>query len=757
MPLYYFDTLPLHPPPEPLESLVSYLIRLAEENGIKQTGGLDALTGQKASTTIREWSDYPRAFETLQKLTLRSEDVLLRTTFYHLGRKFGRSSEGWYDLQGFLSGSVNTHSLRYCPMCLSERPYYPLTWRFVAVQGCHLHACQILEKCGHCGSTVSGYANRLRMAFCPRCNGDLRTCPTEHISTEKHRKAIAQFEDLEFLLSPQAWEEYHDAFPEMIGQVMARLRREKGLTLESTCHQSRISLASLGVLERGPSLSKKGVSFQGYLAYAAFLGVTLREIFDVALRSELNHNSPAKLKSKILYSEDELVETARHAIEGLRASGKPLTRTNIVKGMGIPYQSLTKAANLQSPRVRELLRQIGDEIHDDEKWQQEHESDDMLEKVQQAIQQLWDRGEYVTFQAVGNIVGVPVRRFRFYPESQALIKQHASYLHPKTQQARLREDEMVESVQRAIQLLEASHQRVTGTTVCRTAGISRSCLTTYPCLRTIVDQHADTRCRAQLERITQRENELLVQVEEAVRKLRSLNQRVTQKAIAEMVGISQGNLRRYPRVKALLDEKAGMYHHNTRTYSRERANELAQQVQAAKAQLESSGRKVTQEAVAEMLGVTAQCLMYYPNVRLMLLQEKPANQTRSAQGALSEEQLLRELEKVIQQLELQGITVTFPKVSAGVGVTPAIIYRYPQCVSAVKKAFENQKRKRFELREEELLQNVQEAIQRLRESGLPVTNAAIARAIHITSSCLQYYPKVRSFLEHIAKGQSDAA
>jgi len=274
-------------------------------------------------------------------------------------------------------------------------------------------------------------------------------------------------------------------------------------------------------------------------------------------------------------------------------------------------------------------------------------------------------------------------------------------------------------------------------------------------VRTIIDQHADPRCRAQLERVTQREDELLVQVEEAVGKLHSLNQRVTQKAIADIVGISQGNLRRYPRVKALLEEKAGLYHHNTRTYSRERANELAQQVKAAKEQLESSGRKVTQEAVAEMLGMTAQGLMYYPNVRLMFLQEKTANQTRSAQGSLSEEKLLIELEKVIQQLELQGRSITIPKVSAGVGVTPATIYRYPHCVSAVKKAVENQKRKRYKLREEELLQNVQEIIQRLRESGLPVTNAAIARAIHRSSGCLQYYPRVRSVLEQIAKGQFD--
>lgn len=754
MPLYYFDTLPLHPPPEPLESLVSYLIRLSEENGILHTSGLDALTGQKASTTIRVWSDYPRAFETLQRLTLCSADVLLKTTFYHLGRKFGLSSGGRNGLQIFLSGSVNTRSLRYCPMCLSERSYYPLTWRFLAVQGCHLHACQILEQCGHCGSTIPGHANRLRMACCPECNGDLRTCPAPLLSVEEHRNAVSRFEDLEFLLSPQPWEESDDTLPKLIGQEFALLRRAKGLTLKEVSQQMGLSLSSIKMMEHSSSASGKGASFQRYSAYAAFLGLTLREVFGLALRSELNRKPPATVMSKIPLNEDELVEMTRNAVEGLCASGKPLTRKNILESMGISYKSLARAAYLQSPRVRELLRRIDDEIHNDEKRRRERDSDDMLVKVQQAIQCLRDCGECVTFQAVGNIVGVPVRRFRFYPEAQALIKQHARYIHHRTQQSRLHEEEIVESVHKAIQLLEESQQPVTRTTVCRIAGISRTCLMTYPSLRAIIDQHADPRCRVQLAQATQRENELLARVEEAIRKLRSLNQRVTQKAIAAIVGISQGSFRRYPRVKALLEEKAGIYQHHIRTYSLKRANELAAQVQAAKEQLESSGRKATQVAVAEILGMTAQGLMAYPNIRPMLWQEKTANLARSVQGSLTEEKLLVDLEKVIQQLELQGISIAIRRVSVGVGVTPTTLYRYPHCVSVVKKAAENQKRKRFELREDDRLQKVQEAIQRLRESELPVTIAAIAREIHTSPGSLKYYPRVRAVFEQITKGGS---
>ena len=138
----------------------------------------------------------------------------------------------------------------------------------------------------------------------------------------------------------------------------------------------------------------------------------------------------------------------------------------------------------------------------------------------------------------------------------------------------------------------------------------------------------------------------------------------------------------------------------------------------------------------------------------MLWQEKTANLARSVQGSLTEEKLLVDLEKVIQQLELQGISIAIRRVSVGVGVTPTTLYRYPHCVSVVKKAAENQKRKRFELREDDRLQKVQEAIQRLRESELPVTIAAIAREIHTSPGSLKYYPRVRAVFEQITKGGS---
>lgn len=94
---YYFDTLPLHNPPEQFESFTSYLTRLAEMNGIKSITGLASicsLDNLPYGNTLRFLRDCPPlSLGTLELITGCSEATLLRTTFYHLGKKFGRSTE----------------------------------------------------------------------------------------------------------------------------------------------------------------------------------------------------------------------------------------------------------------------------------------------------------------------------------------------------------------------------------------------------------------------------------------------------------------------------------------------------------------------------------------------------------------------------------------------------------------------------------------------------------------------------------------
>lgn len=108
----YFETLPLHPQPKRLESLSSYIMRIAEANEIYQIRALYRL--MDISGRAIHFTDYTQRF--LGEVALRTGcpvPNLLATTFYYAGEKFGRSARG-NALSRFFNASLGNH-LRYCP------------------------------------------------------------------------------------------------------------------------------------------------------------------------------------------------------------------------------------------------------------------------------------------------------------------------------------------------------------------------------------------------------------------------------------------------------------------------------------------------------------------------------------------------------------------------------------------------------------------------------------------------------------------
>ena len=153
-----WQLLPLHPPPEPFESLTSYLIRLAEANGLRSMSEFVGLLGISYGqlTSVCTSPDYPAPFALagLAQITGCSEERLRQTTFFPLVQRFG-CSMGPHSLQQFLADSLAS-CLRYCPCCLAERSpaYYQLFWRFLALPGCLEHGLQLLDHCAHCRSSL---------------------------------------------------------------------------------------------------------------------------------------------------------------------------------------------------------------------------------------------------------------------------------------------------------------------------------------------------------------------------------------------------------------------------------------------------------------------------------------------------------------------------------------------------------------------------------------------------------------------------
>jgi hypothetical protein len=277
---YYFDVLPLHPKPEYLESLTSYLMRLAEDNGISSLDGLSALCFPHQDRRItRDIADYPPgSFDKLTIVAATTEEILRTTTFFHLAVKFGRSTLP-QPMSRFLSGILGQY-LRYCPMCFAEQPvrYYLLTWRFLIVTCCRKHKCRLLEACGHCDQWLPLFRSPFKVGNCPSCRHDLKLCAAPEPDEAELEVAGHIHDDIVFLLTPQLWEATSSSIVRRVGRRFADVRRMKRRTAVEVANQIGVTLTMVEGIERG-NIQGKGATLQSYFKYAHYLCLSLKEIF----------------------------------------------------------------------------------------------------------------------------------------------------------------------------------------------------------------------------------------------------------------------------------------------------------------------------------------------------------------------------------------------------------------------------------------------------------------------------------------------
>jgi len=278
---YFFDTLPLHPQPEYLESLTSYLMLLAELNHISSIDGLSALCfpGQDRRIT-RDISDNPPvSFGNLAKAGACDEETLRKTTFFHLAAKFARSTLP-QPVSRFLSGCVSQY-LRYCPLCFAEQQtrYCLLTWRFLLVTCCIKHKCRLLKACGHCDELIPLFTSPFKVGNCSRCRHDLKLCTTALVP-DKGELEVASLahSDIVFLLTPQPWEADSASIMKRVGRRLSCVRQMKQRTALETASQIGVTLTVVEGIERG-DFQGRGATLQSYFKYLHYLGLDVREVF----------------------------------------------------------------------------------------------------------------------------------------------------------------------------------------------------------------------------------------------------------------------------------------------------------------------------------------------------------------------------------------------------------------------------------------------------------------------------------------------
>jgi len=515
-----WKVLPLHPQPQPFESFTSYIIRLAQANGLRSIRELTTLIAiPPRSQGLYTSPDYPiRSYYVgMAQATRSSQERLLSTTFHPLIQHFGRSMQPGA-LHRFLAGSL-APSLRYCPVCLAEGspPYYSLLWRFLVLPGCIEHEVLLLEQCDCCGARLPLVPSPARLAKCPTCQADLSRGQMRSLNQDLLSLTHKYTQELSMLLSPMP-RPLEKTQMKVIGkQCMAR-RRQQDLSIIEVANLSGLERSVVMYIEQGNGLR---ASLDDYMRYADVLSCSLLEILNI-------DHGHALLPAQ---SEERTLRQIEAAIEQLKRQGEPVTRRNIRNVAGL------EAAHLKdSPQVEKLLAK-GRQGQGRRRSQTNNQRDEEFVKlVEQAIQAISAQGLHVTQERICDLVGHTRATLMTYPHTAALMKQVVS---------RGRPHDLQRLVQDAIEQAQALGTSLSHRSISERIGISLARLRADSQVRAIMQ-------RAQNESRHRQENELFNSVEQAIEELLLRGEKLSLAKVSLIVGRGYNSLYRRPHIRELV-------------------------------------------------------------------------------------------------------------------------------------------------------------------------------------------------------------
>lgn len=599
---YTFETLPMHPQPQPLESFCSYTLRLAAANGIEALNRWWLLcypTG-RARVTNHTGDFTPVSFGQLPELAACPEPILQRTTFYHLAKKFGCATHP-QPMSMFLAGTIASH-LRYCPQCLAEQTYYRLTWRFLALPGCPQHGCELRYTCGQCEQPIPLLPRHPRVGVCPHCGQTLSRCPSPPLDEPTWQKAQARGHDLTYLLTPQPIEASAEGLKQHLGAQFAYRRLSRQLKAISVARELGYQVLTLHHLEN-PSDSTGGGKFSIYLHYADYLEVDFQSLFE-APPPEGTY-------------EDILVNRLKPIITALTEAGQWTTQEDLAQRLG-----LHQSAFERYPRLKVLWSDFLAQ-----RRQARYAS--FVKQIHQAAAQLEQAGQRVSKQEICRRIGRDISEMLHYPQTAAALEQVAGPAAQARYEAH-REEQLLQSVKAAIVTLEARHERVSKTAICREIGVKFETLDTHPRVKAYLDERLPLKTQAfWVRQHQQREAKWLGCVQQGVKTLQARGEPITISAICQMVNKSEHSLRSNPGVDAFMKQAVQEYGEHQR---QQREAGLLALVQQAAETLRTRGQTVTIRAICQTLRKAENGLRNYPSVDAFFKQVVVANKKARTGG-----------------------------------------------------------------------------------------------------------------------------
>lgn len=157
------------------ESLESYLLRLALENGFGSYSEMSSVlklwlqnndhsAGGAFPTELsmvnvyhanRSSSFRVRALHLIEHLIQKTPLKLVELALVHSAAHFGSSVKAVHRKGIDIPKQfLRTHGVPVCPQCLQPDAYIRQYWHYQPYTACHIHRCQLIEHCPECGAKL---------------------------------------------------------------------------------------------------------------------------------------------------------------------------------------------------------------------------------------------------------------------------------------------------------------------------------------------------------------------------------------------------------------------------------------------------------------------------------------------------------------------------------------------------------------------------------------------------------------------------
>jgi (2Fe-2S) ferredoxin len=229
------------------------------------------------------------------------------------------------------------------------------------------------------------------------------------------------------------------------------------------------------------------------------------------------------------------------------------------------------------------------------------------------------------------------------------------------------------------------------------AGLSLHRLRLYPQVAALLDCITEESHLWRKRQALLHEQSLAEQVQKAIQLLHDRGQPVSRQAVGELIGLAPKALARYHGVRPLLSQIVEEYRNERPQRAKQREGELLKQVRQVIKQLQEQGRPITQKAVSQRLGLTAQALMYYPGFRKVYQEMIEENRrARRRQAQQREAVLVERVQVAILQLSEEGEPLTFQNIRRRVGMSVAGLKSYPSIKVLLQQIAEERRKTRME-------------------------------------------------------------